>query len=179
MKKFNLFEYHNLINQENILLSYKGPVTDIILAEISRDIRSKFHSDSKVSRKIFSAFMELAQNILYYSAEKNEFGERQDPIGMIVITQTTDGYYLNTGNLVENQYVSELWEGCQIINTLDRDSLRKYKREQRSKSPKERSKGAGIGLIQVALTSNNPLEVEFKEINDSYSFFAIAVKIEG
>ncbi len=176
-KEFSLFDYYALTSQKSVLISYKGPVSDVILAEISKDIRSKFSNDPKASRKIFAIFMELAQNILYYSAEKTLFNNRHDSIGSILITQMAEHYTFSCGNLVENSYIQELVESCKIINSMDRDALREYKREQRSAPQRERSKGAGIGLIQVALTSDTPLKVEYKEIDDTHSLFSLSVQI--
>ncbi|MCS6821738.1 MAG: SiaB family protein kinase [Microscillaceae bacterium] len=178
-KPFSLFDYYVLTNQQNVLISYKGPISDIILAEISRDIRNKFASNPQVSRKLFSIYMELAQNILYYSAEKISFAGRKDSVGIIIITEYKNYYIFSCGNLVENEYIDELIESCEIINRMasDRNKLREYKRDQRSNPTNQRSKGAGIGLIQVVLTSGNPLKVEYKKINDHFSFFSLSVVI--
>lgn len=176
-QEFNLFDYYTLTNNRHVLISYKGPVTDVIMAEISRDIRSKFSDNPKASRKIFAIFMELAQNILYYSAEKVRFGENNDSVGTILITESTEHYTFSCGNLVESSYIPELVESCETINSMDKENLREYKREQRSKPQKERSKGAGIGLIQVALTAETPLNVEYIEVDERFTFFSIAVRI--
>lgn len=176
-QEFSLFDYYTITNRGGVIISYKGPVTDIIMSEISKDIRQKFSTNPKVSKKIFSIFMELSQNILYYSAEKTKFGEKKDSVGTILITETDKHYTFSCGNLVENEYVVDLMESCQKINAMDRESLREYKREQRSAPQGVRSKGAGIGLIQVALTANTPLKVEYREVDDKFSFFSLSVQI--
>ncbi|MCS6821313.1 MAG: SiaB family protein kinase [Microscillaceae bacterium] len=177
--EFSLYDYYMLTNKRNVLISYKGPVTDVILAEISRDIRAKLSANPQIGRKIFAVFMELAQNILYYSAEKINFGGRNDSVGTILITQNveTETYTFACGNLVEVEYIKDLIESCNIINSMDREALREYKRQQRSAPQKERSKGAGIGLIQVALTTDSPLHAEYKQVNEKYVFFSLAVDI--
>ncbi len=175
--EFSLFDYYSLTKRDDVLISYKGPVSDTILAEISRDIRDKFSENPKASKKLFSIFVELAQNILYYSSEKVQFSNRNDSIGTILITKTSKHLTFSCGNLVENKYINDLVEGCEKINSLDREELREYKRETRSAPQKERSKGAGIGLIQVALTSGNPLGVEARQVDEKYSFFSLSVKI--
>ncbi len=175
--EFSLFDYYSLTNRDDVLISYKGPVSDLILAEISRDIRDKFSENPKASKKLFSIFVELAQNILYYSSEKVQFGSRNDSIGTILITRTRKYLTFSCGNLVQNKYIDDLVEGCEKINSLNRDELREYKRETRSAPQKERSKGAGIGLIQVALTSGNPLGVEARYVDEKYSFFSLSVRI--
>jgi hypothetical protein len=61
---------------------------------------------------------------------------------------------------------------------LSHDDLRKYKREAREAPQLEGSKGAGIGIIQAALTSDNPLEVDAIQVDDNFSFFSLTVKID-
>ncbi|NJL12838.1 MAG: hypothetical protein HC913_07475 [Microscillaceae bacterium] len=176
-REFSLYDYYSLIRRDDVLISYKGPVTEIILSEISRDIRNKFADNPKTSKKLFSIFIELAQNILYYSSEKINYGDHHDSVGTILITRKGDHHTFACGNLVENKYIDQLVESCETINNLDREELREYKRQTRSGPQKDRSKGAGIGLIQVALTSGNPLEVESRAVDDKYSFFSISVKV--
>ncbi|TAE11794.1 MAG: hypothetical protein EAZ95_13185 [Bacteroidetes bacterium] len=179
-KEFNFFEYHAQISHDNILLSYKGPLTDVLLAEFSRDIRQKLHEeDSKVGKKVFAIFMELAQNVLFYSKEKNQFGNNRDKVGTLVIVNEDDSqtYRIITGNLVYLKDVDSLKEKCDTINSLDREALREYKRELRNNPNNEESKGAGIGLVQAALTSDNPLEMEIRPIGGDFAFFVVSVLV--
>ncbi|NJL12180.1 MAG: hypothetical protein HC913_03700 [Microscillaceae bacterium] len=179
-KEFNFFEYHTQISRENILLSYKGPLTDILLAEFSRDIRKKLQAeDSKTGKKVFAIFMELAQNVLFYSKEENHFGSNRDKVGTLVIIQNEPYYQLITGNLVFKKDIPFLQEKCEVINSLDRDALREYKRQLRN-APKgeEESRGAGIGLVQAALTSDNPLGYQIQELSGNFAFFVVTVTVE-
>lgn len=176
-KEFSLFDYYTITNHPNVLICYRGPVTDVILREISKDIRAKFSYSVQVSRKIFAIYMELAQNILYYSSEKIHINDRKDSIGTILLTKSNETYGFSCGNLVEMQYLDELIESCEIINSMNREELREYKRAQRAAPRKERSKGAGIGLIQVALTSRHPLKVEYRKVGESHAFFSLTVKV--
>ncbi|RLD77713.1 MAG: hypothetical protein DRJ10_11465, partial [Bacteroidetes bacterium] len=79
--------------------------------------------------------------------------------------------------LVQNDDIVSIIEKSEIINSLDREELREYKRQQRKLPPGKRG-GAHIGLIQVALTSANPLDIEVNPVDDDHSFFSIAVKID-
>jgi hypothetical protein len=178
-REFNFFEYHTQISNDNILLSYKGPLTDILLAEFSRDIRYKLQQeeDSKTGKKVFAIFMELAQNVLFYSKEKNHFGENQDKVGTLVIVEDDISYRVITGNLVFKKDVPSLMEKCETVNSLDREALREYKRQLRNNPDNEESKGAGIGMVQAALTADNPLEVESKDVGTEFAFFVLSVPI--
>jgi CRISPR/Cas system-associated endoribonuclease Cas2 len=167
-------------SRKEVIIAYRGPVTDVIMSEISRDIRIKFANNAKIGRKVFAIFIELAQNILYYSAEKlqNE-GNYVDRVGTIAIFDEAekDQYSVFCCNLVELHQAQDLKRGCEVINSLGKEELRLYKREQRSRPTATGSKGAGIGLIQVAITSENNLETDFQPFDENRSFFILTARI--
>ncbi len=176
MTNFNLYKYYISFNHD-VQLSYKGPIDEHILSVISKYIEVILRKNPIASRKIFKIFIELAQNISYYSAEKNILtNDKEIGSGTIVLGELDEFYTFTTGNMVRDKDIIPIIEKCEYINSLDRDALRKYKREQRKK-PSGPKGGAHIGLIQVALTSANPLDVEITSIDDEFSFFSIAVKV--
>ncbi|WP_154658287.1 SiaB family protein kinase [Eisenibacter elegans] len=173
------YAYYKALARQGLVIAYRGPITDVMIAELSREVRQKTAHTPKTGKKVFAVFMELTQNMLYYSAEKTYFGQDPNSIGMLFLSfDLQEGYTFGCGNLVENPYVPELVENCNIINSLDRDSLRDYKRQQRNAPQRERSRGAGIGLIQSAITADNPLDVVFTEMNERYTLFELTVKID-
>lgn len=176
-EKINFFAYQSdYYSEHEILLSYKGPVTDIILAEISLEIQKKIKENPRIFRKLHAIFIELAQNILYYSNEYNHF-RKQERVGCIIIARSEDYYHLETGNLANTISIKLLRERCKVINDMDAKSLRMYKRHMRKLSLMAGARGAGIGLIQSALLSENPLEMRSRKIDDDYTFFTLSVKI--
>ena len=103
--KFNFFNHYAFLNQENVVITYTGPVTETVLAEISRDIQRKFGNNMKIGRKLFSIFIEMAQNILYYSCEVNHVGAHNERVGTIVVTETEEFYFVTAGNLVKKEQI--------------------------------------------------------------------------
>jgi len=178
-KKFNVFDYYLSLEKHNVLIYYKGPFIDVILAEISKDIREKFKSHPLTSQKIFSIFIELAQNVSHYSEERNVFGtkEKMPGNGTFVITETDDSFMLISGNLIKKDWAPEIKSKSEKINTLSKEELRKFKRELRNLPKKEGHHGANIGLIDMALKSENPLNVEINELDDDYAYFIISVAV--
>ena len=173
--KFDLFRYHSSFNQ-NVQISYKGPFESNVLSILGSYIKFTIGKNPKASKKIFNIFIELAQNIAHYSSEKNLFGVDAG-VGSLVIAEYSEFYAFSTGNVVKNEDVVVIIEKIELINSLDRVQLREYKRKQRNLPQREKG-NANIGLIQVALTSANPLDIEVTVIDDKYSFFAITVKVD-
>lgn len=179
LEHFNYYEYQGNPQEENVIFSYKGPLNDALLSNFSKNLRSrmKLSSENKsVGKKVFAIFMELAQNVVFYSREADSF-DGSDKVGTIVVLQSEDHYKVMTGNLIVKESIPKLLERAEHINTLNRDELREYKRERRSAPQEEESKGAGIGLIHVAITSGQELEVDIKELDDERSFYILAANI--
>lgn len=163
---------------KDVKISYKGPVDERILTLIGDYIQGIYDVHAKAGKKMFKAFFELAENISNYSAERVVFSKKkQIGSGTLIIKETDSNFILITGNPVDNENIIPILDKCEYINTLDRDSLREYKRAERSR-PQGVKGNAHIGLIQIALTSTNPLDVEVTPIDEKYSYFSIIVKID-
>lgn len=175
-KDIDLFYlYKNL--GDNINISYKGPFNSHILSFVGEYIKLIINNNPKASKKLFKIFIELAQNIAYYSAEVDELFEgKEDGVGVVAIGEFEEYYTLHAGNLIHKQHAQVLEDKCNYINSLDKDSLREYKRTQRN-LPQNAKDGANIGLIHSALTSDNPLIYKLSPVNEEHSFFALTITV--
>jgi hypothetical protein len=177
VKTFDLYDFHNILDGK-VLLSYKGPWDEHILVSIGNYIRSIDKNNPKIGLKIFKIFMELAQNMSLYSAEFSKLDtEKRVGIGSMLIREEDGCYYFYSGNLVKNKDIIPIIDKCDVINSLDRDELREFKRKQRN-MPRGEFGGANIGLIQIALTSNHPLDIKVTPITEEDSFFSVCVTIK-
>ncbi|MCP3928593.1 MAG: hypothetical protein GY705_05770 [Bacteroidetes bacterium] len=174
--KFNLVEYHYR-SEHDVIISYKGPFDKNAMGLMGNYIRGILSMNPQASKKVFKIFIELAQNIAQYSAEKNIIGDYIGAgVGTLVLVEYESYYYLITGNLIKNESIGPVIDKCELINTLDKEGLRKLKREHLKHNDHSRT-GADIGFIQLAITSANPLDIEVKAIDEKFSFFTIRVKI--
>jgi hypothetical protein len=160
-----------------VIVSYKGPFDKDAMAMIGNYIRGLISMNPQASKKVFKVFIELAQNIAQYSAEKNIIGEYLGAgVGSLVIVDYSDYFQIVTGNVIKNDHLGPVIDKCELISTLDKEGLRKLKRQHLIQNDTART-GADIGLIQLAITSENPLDIEVKRIDEKSSFFTIRVKI--
>jgi len=177
--ELNLLDYHLNMDQNNVVLYYKGPFDEMLLAKVSTYLRSKFTESPRAGKRLFAVFMELAQNIGYYSAETNHFDgeESKNGIGAIVVQENQHSIIFTAGNLVHNETMGKINEKCERINKMDYEELRAFKRELRSKPRELTQKGGNIGLVQVALKSENALDIQDYPVDDENSFFLISTQI--
>ncbi len=129
---------------------------------------------------IFSIFIEQIQNVMNYSAErhtevdKTTDAPRSFPSGVFVIGRAENAYYTECGNHVRNSEIERISANIDYINSLNKDELKAYYRERRkAENDNPESRGAGLGLIEIARRSTAPLEYEFTRLDDEKSFFSL------
>ncbi len=166
-----------IIKDKRMLISYKGPVTPEVMATITTDIQQKITDNSKTCRRVMSVFIELVQNILYYSVEKIEYAGRTESVGMLQIIDMNSYYLFTCGNTITKAGTYSLLNTCSIINNMNKLELRKLKRQHRQQPVGKDSKGAGFGLVQVAILSGYPLDIYIHDVNSEYSFYTLGVRI--
>jgi hypothetical protein len=144
--------------QENSLFLYQGTLTVNLISILSNHIRLVLNHDFKALQKIFKIFIELTQNVSYYSAESLEIspGVRCGS-GWVSVQDAGDTYRITTGNFIRPEDGPTLIRYCNEINSKDEEQLRKLKREIRSEAL-VRETGAHIGLIQTSIISGNKLD---------------------
>jgi hypothetical protein len=144
--------------QEKSLLLYQGTLTVNLISILSNHIRLLLHHDFKALQKIFKIFIELCQNVSYYSAESIEVNTGIFcGSGWVSIQDLDEYYHITTGNVIKPQDAEILIRYCNEINSLSEEELRKLKREIRSEALAKET-GAHIGLIQTSIISGNHLK---------------------
>ncbi len=160
------------------VISYCGPFDAQVLSVIAENIEYSLSSNPRVSRKIFKIFIELAQNISFYSYEKQRTEEgTMFGAGVLILREYEDYYSFSTGNMISNNSVLPLLQKCEAINILDREKLRHYKRKLRN-MPSGVPGGGNIGLVQVALTADYPLEYNINPIDNQKSFYILNIRVK-
>ncbi len=173
---YKLFELYKILS-ENILISYRGPLDKKVLNLLGNNVKSLLHDKPIIAKKLFKIFVELAQNIALYSAEKQlAFDKEMQGAGIILVKDLGSAYEFIAGNYIKNNDLRKFLDKSSRINSLEKDDLRKFKREQLL-LPDGESGGANIGLVQAVLLSDHPLQVHVEAFDDHMSFLVIGVNI--
>lgn len=177
--KFNMFDFSLEQGEGQVMLSYKGAFSQEVLADFSQKIRYMYRHMPKALSKLNSAFIELAQNVAYHSAEQNklEIHKYDKGVGMVVIHEDEQSIRLTTANMARLDDARVIAERCAQINQLSQDELRIMKKQLRSASLSSPKKGANIGLVQVAIKSKSQLYVKVDHYSESRAFLMISTGI--
>lgn len=182
---FDLYDLYNNIKKEKIVFCYSGPISQATIEGIGSTLRLDLkmeEADMSSSQKIFSIFIEQMQNVLNYSEDKiinDKEMEKELRIGVLVIGQEDENFYVYCGNKIYNDDIEKIQKRIDEISGLNAEELKALYKKRRKGEIEEGSKGAGLGLIEMARKSGRPIESSFKKIDDKFSFFSIRVLVFG
>jgi len=174
------------IEDRGIVFSYSGYLNEDILSGIGNALRSKMtidRTEEKISRAVFSAFVEQVQNVIRYSAETSTQASSGEvageealvlPYGLVAIGEYPDGqHFVTCCNMVLSSDTKKLSEQLESIRGLDRKELGALMRQQLRDGPPEGSKGAGVGFIAIAREANGNWDYDIVEnAKEGFDFFS-------
>lgn len=160
------------------LLSYRGPFYIELISVFGNNVRNYTNVYSNARKKLFRIFIELSQNVSYYSEDFHMVNnESRIGIGELNLKEFESHFTFTTKNLVKRSDSDILIQRCNTINSSSIGDLRQLKREQRLNSPGEKF-GARIGLIQAVMLSQNKINYQYEEVDKDFAYLSITVKID-
>jgi hypothetical protein len=207
VERISLFDHYQTMGREGIIFQFKGSMSQALLVKFGDMIREDLFLGPPPSgtidkaalaaaaasgsapaptpkkgaeiRTVFSVFIELAQNINRYSAERSDAGlETNAGSGIVVVSEFEDRYTVASGNKIDNQRLAWVVERLRAMESLPPEMIRKLYREQLKSAPPEGSVGAGLGLYDIAKRSGGGLRYIVHPMDAEYSFLELFVDIK-
>ena len=180
MEPINIFGLREYFNSGKILLCFNGPISRSLIEEIGNALKNYLHADNaqpSAATDVFSVYIEMTQNIRHYALSQS-YGE-QDSSATVIVARDEEGRYLvQAGNLVQKADGESLLERVQQLALMDKAALKAaYKTQLRQPRDDSAASGAGLGLIDVARKSSQPLIAALSPINTAQVFFSLRAVI--
>ena len=116
--------------------------------------------------------VECLQNIVKHADHNNA-----DNSAVFLIGRSEDAYVIISGNPIVQTEVDGLRGRLEDINGLDKDGLKQlYKDIIRNTQISDKG-GAGLGFVDMARKSGQPLDFEFVELENGAAFFCLKCSI--
>ena len=151
-------------NPIEIVLEYDGVITQGIITHYIEIIESKVVNINLMS-KLSTIFIELTQNIMYYSKSVNLNSLTVKPEGFIKIVKDNNTYHIKARNIVSLNNKNRIEATHIEIQELDTIGLKQRYKELRKSGEKTHQKGGGIGFYEVAKLIKN-FEYNFQQIDE-------------
>ncbi|WP_247635628.1 SiaB family protein kinase [Methylobacterium sp. 37f] len=180
----DFMNFFDASRRQGVILSFGGDISENVLFSLGEVLRlrmSQGETDATVAKRVFAIFVEQAQNVIRYSADKVAQPSGPSPglisNGVIVVGMEAGRFYVVCGNELPEADVPSLRARLDHIASLNSDELKAFYREKLRQPPDEGSLGGSIGLIEIARRSSAPVEYDFQELGAARSFFCLKAYI--
>ena len=178
---FSLNECYDKMNVGEVILSYRGSVTADLITNVLGLVEMKLEdSDEKpnIKKRVYNVLVESLQNLFHHVDEPDEnLKEYGDNFGIFVISHSSDGYIISTGNFMKNSGSSSLEERIEKINSMSKEELKDFYKFVLNNQKFSDKGGGGLGLIDIAKRTGRKLDYSFYEFDKTYDFFNLNVFI--
>lgn len=171
------------MKEQETIIEYRGHLTFITIGRLLTLLKNKM--DEKgiqigTYKRILSVMIEALENIYKYADHyhHNEFITRHY-IPSFRIDRVMGNYSIECKNPIKNIHVPPLKKKLEIINNADFEGLKLLYRQTISNGHFSEKGGAGLGLIEMVKISGNPLNYNFDQINDEYSFYKLGIHFKN
>lgn len=182
-KKFLEYAYqmYGELPTREINLAYVGGLTQDVTVQFATMIEDHLVSRaerSPVQRKVFNVMIEALQNIVRHAVPTGEFpqGIRK---GVLIVSHNDQAYKVVTGNLIHAAQREALRGRLEGVNHMDKGQLMEAYKRQIAEGHISEAGGAGLGFLDIAKKSGNPIEFRFFPVDGQpdYLFFLTVATI--
>lgn len=167
---------------EGIQICFNGSFSHSIIEELGKAVK-QYLEDERAEKNavmdVFSIFIEQTQNVQHYTSRSDL--PKSDGVNVttaiVVIGKADDKYWISSGNPVAKAHISDLTGHLDMLNGLDKQELKALYKQQLRKELPDSSRGAGLGLIDIARKMSSPFHYSIEELDDQYVFFGLKVTI--
>lgn len=168
----------NTLDKDDFEYVYRGgfsqSISKKILALAEANVL-KTTEERSLKKRIYFLMVEGLQNITKHG-EKDE-AELDGEV--FAIQKHSDRYFITTGNAIKKGEEKILKPKLEQINLLEKNQLKKLRKEILISGKISHKGGAGLGLIEMARKSGKQLVFDFDPVDKETSFFYFRTEISS
>ena len=176
------FKFSQLLLRDEFVLSYSGYVSEDILlavgvrfANVWRTMPVTAHR-SGMSSLFSSSSCRTSSAMALKARSPGEDGEKAS-FGIVMVAENDGSMDVIAGSYVTSSEADQLVERVNTLQSQSPEELRQMYRDRLKRTPDERSKGASLGLIEIARRSTLPIVCETMPADNGLRFFMIKATV--
>ncbi len=170
------------MSKPKTMIDYMGSISFDTMEKLLNQLRStkEFQAMKKPARKrLYSTVVESIDNIFKYAASNVSGAWSEKGAPMITVEKMGNQYAVTSGNMVINDNIGDLTFKLDRVNQLDTEALKSLYEDVINQEAGVDDKGAGLGLITMALRTDDEIIYNFLHLDENHSFFKMQIIING
>ncbi|MGL5889138.1 MAG: SiaB family protein kinase [Bacteroidia bacterium] len=177
-----LSQFYQQMVDNDLLMVYEGEFSQEITRSVLTLTDKSFDMkklEAGLRKKVVNVMIESLQNICKHQYTVSQSDDVNFIPAIFIVGMRNGNYVIITGNVVHNSSISIITPKIDQINKLDREGLKQLYKETRLNSKLSEVGGAGLGFIDMARKSGNPLVYRFDKKDETTSFYTLMVEVSS
>lgn len=166
------------LGEASYTFCYRGPLSHRLMLELvdscSEQLAAQIDS-CEIQRRIYHISVEMLQNALLHSASDCEGGWAGH--AFFAVAKLDREVQVVTANALSNRSIEKLISRIDSLNNSTPDELHSQFMVQLTEGILSEKGGAGLGLIDIARKSENPIFYHLTPLGAAFSLFYMGAKI--
>ncbi|GGY03461.1 SiaB family protein kinase [Paludibacterium paludis] len=174
--------FRELADSHKVIFFYTGTFSQAVISAMAETLRTRLTAQGLAGvkqRRLYSSFIEMAQNIVHYSADTIT-DERADDHelrnGQILIGEENGTHFIVCGNRIAERDMPRLARKLDVLRAMSREDIKALYRDTLRADNEAASKGAGLGFITLARDASEPIEYHFEPSGQEPAFVMFYLK---
>lgn len=171
--------YYQLIQNEKILLCYKGAIDGEAVTALVKLMEKNISLSGEkltIRKKVINILVEALQNVLNYFAEES-LDKSFENESFVIVTCTKQEYEITIGNYISAHRMKTLKKRIDNVNMMSVEDLQKVYLDILENPKVSMSRGAGLGLIDMARRTQNKINYAFNEYDQEHILFMMSMTV--
>lgn len=169
------------MEKKEAIIDFEGPISFGTMEMLLNKLKSarQFNALRKpVRKRVYGTVVESIDNIFKYATPAK--GDSWD-ISMpprIQVNEQGGKFIVSAGNLIRKDQEKDLKYKLNRVNEMDDEELKTLYEEVINKETSEEDRGAGLGLITMAMRTDEEIRFHFDPAGPGHSFFTMHITIK-
>jgi hypothetical protein len=164
-----------------VIIDFKGSISFEIMENLLNQLKlaRQFNALRKpVKKRVYGTVVESIDNIFKYAAPVEENSKELLSPPMLMVKEQNGKFIVSAGNLVRNDQIDNLRNKLNRVNKMDDEALKTLYEEVINKETSEEDRGAGLGLITMALRTDEDILYHFVPAGPDHTYFTMHITIK-
>jgi hypothetical protein len=137
------------------------------------EILENLEVDRFTLKRIIFCSLEMMENVFHHSGQASYNTEQDNHQSEFKIDKSETYFRLCSGNIVHSTEISKVRNRLQEVKDMSVPEIRKLYINQLKNGSFSKKGGAGLGIMEVAKISKNPIDFSIDELDGDYSYLRL------
>jgi hypothetical protein len=169
------------MENKEAIIDFEGSISFETMEKLLNQLKSAWQFNAlrkPVRKRVYGTLVESIDNIFKYAIPYQGRGSALHRPPQIRVKKQKGRFIVSAGNLIRNDQIEDLSYKLDRINAMDDDELKSLYEEVINRETSDNDRGAGLGLITMAMRTDENILYDFEPAGPVHSYFTMHITIK-